>query len=95
SGGQHPKWFFSRNRLQLGTVDQTDKISVTFQTKEGAQERFYLSSFFSTLYVCDNTREKITTENGANISAYLTDQTKFMYLCSSGTPVCIVAYTFD
>ena len=95
SGGQHPKWFFSLTRLQLGTVEDVDKVSVTFKPKEGAAERFYLSSFFSTLYVCDSAREKITTENGTNISAHLNDNTKFMYLCASGTPICIVAYTFD
>lgn len=95
SGGQHPKWFFSLTRLQVGSVEEINKDAVTFKPKEGVEERFYLSSFFSTLYVCDNNRETILTENGANISAYTNENMKFMYLCSAGTPVCIIAYTYD
>lgn len=95
SGGQHPKWFFSLTRLQLGTVEKMDKTSVSFQTKDGVSERYYLSSFFGTLYVIDAGRGKITAENGTNLSAHIDGKTKFMYLCAAGTPVCIVAYTYD
>ncbi len=95
SGGQHPKWFFSLTRLQTGTVENIDKVSVTFQPKEGMAERFYLSSFFGALYVIDSGRGKITTESGTNLGAHMDGKTKFMYLCSAGTPVCIVAYPYD